>query len=447
MTNLNLIANSLGRSISRLANFKSIDTKHTRIYAEFGYKEELTFFDYYSAYDRSPHAWAAVHALIGKTWKDNPSIYCEDEAQRKKINKVFRKFWAKIQDADRRQMVGKFSGLIIQYRDSRSWDQPVDKKAVSAQKDLGIIGMIPAWEGQLSANTVDSDPQSETYGKVLSWTYQEGAVNEAATARTLNIHHERILIISEGSEDGNHLSGTPLLKAGFNNLTNLQKVEGSAPESYYKNAARQLMYKPDKEVSAKDFESIARKVTGNQNATMKDYINEVTALLNGGFDSAVAFHGDISPIQGQVPDPRSTWDINAQAFAASVRVPMRVLFGTEAGKLAGDQDGDGFAQTCTHRREWLTSSVIEPLINKLIKSGAIDDAEYEIEWSDLLEPSLSNKLAIINQMAEASNKAALTGLDIVFDVDEMREIAGYEPLTAEQKGLPAMRGDEWDNQL
>ncbi len=333
-------------------------------------------------------------------------------------------------------MVGRFSGLIIQYRDSKPWDQPVNSQALSAQKDLGIIGLIPAWEGQLTADSIDDNPQSDTYGKVLTWSYSEGSVIESVTSRTLTIHHDRIIIISEGSEDGNHLSGIPLLKAGFNNLTNLQKVEGAAPESYYKNSARQLMYKPDKEVSAKDFESIARKVTGNQNATMKDYINEITKLLNNGFDSAVAFHGDVSPIQGQVPDPRSTWEINAQSFAASVRVPMRVLFGTEAGKLAGDQDGDSFGQTCMQRREWLSSSVITPIIDRLIKSGIIVDDEYNVEWSDLLEPSLSNKLDIITRMSEANNKAYSTGLDVVFDVDEMREIAGYEPLTSTQKGLP-----------
>ncbi len=436
MSKLNLITNSISRSLDRIANIKNIDTKHLRLFNEFGYKEELNFNDFYNAYDRIPHAWAAVHALLDRTWKDNPTIYSNSDSNSKTANKLFKGLWSKIKDADRRQMVGRFSGLIIQYRDSKPWDQPVNSQALSAQKDLGIIGLIPAWEGQLTADSVDDNPQSDTYGKVLTWSYSEGSVIESVTSRTLTIHHDRIIIISEGSEDGNHLSGIPLLKAGFNNLTNLQKVEGAAPESYYKNAARQLMYKPDKEVSAKDFESIARKVTGNQNATMKDYINEITKLLNNGFDSAVAFHGDVSPIQGQVPDPRSTWEINAQSFAASVRVPMRVLFGTEAGKLAGDQDGDSFGQTCMQRREWLSSSVITPIIDRLIKSGIIVDDEYNVEWSDLLEPSLSNKLDIITRMSEANNKAYSTGLDIVFDVDEMREIAGYEPLTSTQKGLP-----------
>ncbi len=436
MSKLNLITNSISRSLDRIANIKNIDTKHLRLFNEFGYKDELNFNDFYNAYDRIPHAWAAVHALLDRTWKDSPTIYSNSDSNSKTANKLFKGLWSKIKDADRRQMVGRFSGLIIQYRDSKPWDQPVNSQALSAQKDLGIIGLIPAWEGQLTADSIDDNPQSDTYGKVLTWSYSEGSVIESVTSRTLTIHHDRIIIISEGSEDGNHLSGIPLLKAGFNNLTNLQKVEGAAPESYYKNSARQLMYKPDKEVSAKDFESIARKVTGNQNATMKDYINEITKLLNNGFDSAVAFHGDVSPIQGQVPDPRSTWDINAQSFAASVRVPMRVLFGTESGKLAGDQDGDSFGQTCMQRREWLSSSVITPIIDRLIKSGIIVDDEYNVEWSDLLEPSLSNKLDIITRMSEANNKAYSTGLDIVFDVDEMREIAGYEPLTSTQKGLP-----------
>jgi predicted transcriptional regulator len=47
-----------------------------------------------------------------------------------------KKHWAKIKDADRRNMVGRYSALLIQVKDNRDWSEPVD---VALVKSLAVL--------------------------------------------------------------------------------------------------------------------------------------------------------------------------------------------------------------------------------------------------------------------------------------------------------------------
>ncbi|MBO8124976.1 DUF1073 domain-containing protein, partial [Klebsiella pneumoniae] len=111
------------------------NTKRPRIWREFGYPEVLTFNDFYNAYDRNALGGAAVDRYISGCWIDVPEIFEGDEEADQdgstdwdnKLNKLLKSHWEQIKEADKRNLVGRYSGLIIQLRDGRKWDEPVDR--------------------------------------------------------------------------------------------------------------------------------------------------------------------------------------------------------------------------------------------------------------------------------------------------------------------------------
>ena len=162
----------------------SVDTKRSRAWAEFGFPNTLNFYDFLSLYQRNSIAKAGINRIVRKTWQDNPWINVGDTTDEKTtekpwerdVRKLFKRLnvWQKFQDADRRRMVGAYSGLILRVADNARWDQEL-------QPGGDLIEIIPAWEGQLTPGTWDENPSSPRYGQPTTWNYNEGNVQTADT--------------------------------------------------------------------------------------------------------------------------------------------------------------------------------------------------------------------------------------------------------------------------
>ncbi|MBT1630252.1 DUF1073 domain-containing protein, partial [Klebsiella pneumoniae] len=84
---------------------------------------------------------------------------------------------------------------------------------VKSLRNIGngpIVKLIPAWESQIKPGNFDTDTLSETYGQPVSYNFNEQPVGDDGTygpVRGVTVHPERIIILCEGSEDENMLSG------------------------------------------------------------------------------------------------------------------------------------------------------------------------------------------------------------------------------------------------
>ena len=148
---LELAVNNLATEMRR-ANYlhgllgTSGNTKRPHLYNEFGYPKNLTFNDFYNMYRRNAVAFAAVHRLLDGCWIDNPVIVEggeENEARKetaweKQVKKLLKKHWKKVRGADRRNMIGRYSGLLIQLRDGLTWDQPVSGSKTTLVKLIPV---------------------------------------------------------------------------------------------------------------------------------------------------------------------------------------------------------------------------------------------------------------------------------------------------------------------
>ncbi|UMB78861.1 DUF1073 domain-containing protein [Dickeya fangzhongdai] len=414
------------------------NTKRQRLYQEFGYPVHLMFDDFYRAYRRNAVAGAAVKRMVDGCWEDFPEIYegSDDEkatqqtAWDKRINKLLKRCWQQIKGADRRNLVGRYSALLLQVKDSRAWDQPVDVATVSGLKELALVRLIPAWEAQIDPVSWDEDASSEEFGQPTMYAYTElpvGGSTDGRPGRIINAHPDRVIILAEGSDDGNLFSGTSLLEEGFNKLLDIEKVSGGASEGFLKNASRQLNFNFSDKTN---FSALARAL-GVKDDQLADAMDNQVRRLNENLDAAnIMQAGDASVLSVSAADPEPTWRTALSEFCSTIPIPVKVLVGMQTGERASTEDMKDWAKTRKARREGFLTDIITEIVTRFWTLGFIEPpgkGEITVEWSDLLAPSEADKIDNMGKMADVAVKSTNAFGRSALTENEIREAGGLQP--------------------
>lgn len=420
-----------------------LDEKRPQAWREYGYPAQLTFRDFYRAYDRQGLAHGVVHLLADKCMETPPRIVQDGEDESAEAETPWEKefaafakrvkLWRAIHRADVRRLVGHFSAILLHIADSKQWD-------AEATPNKKVVKLTPVWEGQLTASSFDEDETSETYGDVLEWIYDESAVLDEDTdlrrARKLTVHHSRIVLV------GDYYGGRSFLKAGYNSLINMEKILGGSGESFLKNASRQLHLGFDKDV---DLAKIA-KTYGVPVDELQTVFDQAARDVNQGIDSILVTQGGTaSPLTSSVPQPQEHYNVNLQDAAAAFQIPAKIISGMQTGERASTEDARQFNQRCNGRRAGDLTDDTARIIEHLIKWGLITpppNSEFTVVWDDLTAPTAGEKLDLVGKMADVNQKMIATG-SLVFETEEMREAAGFENNEAV---VPLPESDEEDDE-
>lgn len=415
------IDSAISRARMRAANpTAGIDSKRPQAWCEYGFPQEISFDDFAGLYRRGGLAHGAVNKLIGACWKTPPQVIEGEEQDRAKeltaweraIKPLIAKqrLWQAFAEADKRRLVGRYSGLLLQLRDSKAWDQPATGSAKALAK------VIPAWAGSLTPQEFDTDPKSERYGEPKMWQYTETLAGGNVSRRT--IHPDRVFILGDYSGDA-----IGFLEPAYNAFISLEKVEGGSGESFLKNAARQLGVNFDKEV---DLNAIAQ-MYGVSVDQLQQKFNDAAREINRGNDVMLITQGaTTSALTSNIPDPRPAYDINLQTVSAALDMPSKILVGMQTGERASSEDQKYFNARCQSRRGELTYEIGD-FVAHLMRIGVVErKAEYTAIWDDLASATQTDKLGEAKIMAEI-NTAALANGDAVFSTEEIRDAAGFEP--------------------
>jgi len=436
---VNALTDAIGRQRILYAGMNG-NTKRTKLWDEFGYPEQLTFDNFHRQYRRGSTGFAAVHKLLDSCWTDKPTIIDGDEyresttttAWEKSVTKLMKKHWAKIKDADRRNMVGRYSALLIQVRDNRDWSEPVDIAVVKRLGSKALVKLIPAWEAQITPGNTDVDTHSETYGQPVSYHFNEQPVGDDKTTgspRAIQVHPDRIILLCEGSEDENILSGIPLLEAGYNDLLDIEKTKGGSAEGFLKNASRQLGISFD---AATDMATISKMAKEAGYKDLGEAMNDKMMKLNRGTDSAlVTQSGTTSVLSVAAADPTPSWTVSANQFCATIQCPFNILFGKQTGNLASAEDKTAWATRCNGRRWGFMTDLVTRVIERFWTIGIIDPpstGEVTLAWSDLLAPSEKEKIANMQALADVAQKTQQAFGTSAVDVNEIRAAGELEPM-------------------
>lgn len=428
--------------------FPGGNTKHDH-YKDFGYPENLSFTQVHRMYCRNGIAAAGVDKTVKKTWQDNPFLLEKErdgsqggEDKETPLEKEIRqrfddlRLWVRLAEADRMSMVGGYAGVILRFADSKPFNQPVERVAGGLD---GLVEVIPAWEGQLQVSQWDTDETSETYGQPKMYQFNESAVDtNIKQPRNLVIHPDRVII---WSKDGT-VHGSSSLEPGYNSLIDMEKVRGAGGEGFWKNAKSAPVLEVDKDAKIDQM----AKAMGVSVEELADKMNDQVADYNAGFDQLLMLMGmTAKPLPVTLPSPEHFYAIALQDFAASMNMPVKILVGMQTGERASQEDASEWAQTNMSRRANQTVPNVMALVSRLERVGILPEKDWYLDWADLTEASMSEKIERANKMADTNQK--MGGTVYVFTDDEIRAAVGYEPLTDGEKYRDEATEDETDAAL
>lgn len=423
---LNHAVNDLRIARSRMGLLSpgmGLDQKRFNSYCEFGFKDDLEFRDFYNLFRRGGIAHGAVNKIVQTCWSKAPQIIEGDDQDRaedvtpweNRLKPIFKRgrFWRAFAEADRRRLVGRYSALLLRVRDSGRLSDPIRRKGAE------LVDVIPVWSSSLKAAGYNENTNHEDYGKVTKWHYTESGVGNSA-GRQLEVHPDRIFVLGDYTQDA-----IGFLEPAYNNFVSLEKVEGGSGESFLKNAARQLSINFDKDA---DLAGMAAAY-GVKPDELQEIFDKTTREMNMGNDASIITQGgSVTPLVASIPDPTPTYNVNLQSAAAALDIPTRVLVGNQSGERASTEDRAYFNARCQARREMELSFEIQDLIAHLIRIGVIEAIpEFTVIWDNFNDSTLADKLDAAQKMS-AINQASLHSGEAVFEANEIRETAGYDPL-------------------
>lgn len=432
MNKLRLVVNNAVRRLDAMFPGYFASAKHNH-YKDFGYPETLNFSQLYAMYTRNGIAQAGVNKTVLKTWQDNPFLLekerdgsevgqSDETTLEKQIRQRFDdlRLWPKLSEADGMSLVGAYSGVILRFADSKLFEEPVDR--VPGGLD-GLVEVIPAWEGQLTVSQWDTDERSESYGQPKMFQFNESAVDSKQQPRCFVVHPDRVIVWSKNGT----VHGKSILEPGYNDLLTLEKVSGAGGEGFWKNAKSAPVLEVDPEAKLTEM----ARMMGVPLEELVDKMNDQVEDWQKGFDKLLMVQGMEAKTLGiTLPSPEHFFAIALQSFAASISMPVKILVGMQTGERASKEDAEEWALTNMSRRNNYVIPNIRVLIQRLVRVGILPKRDWFVDWTDLTESSMSEKIDRANKMAETNQKM---GDVYVFTDDEIRHVVGYEPLKDSEK--------------
>lgn len=366
-----MLAESLGKS------YWSSDGSGAQrdLYKALGYKINLTYNDYFARYKRQEIANTIVTAPVEQTWKLKPRLVDQKEAEDSQFEKEWnqlvkeKKIWHYLSRIDKLSGIGRFGILFLGVNDGKDPEEPLEK--VKGKNKRKLLYLRPYSEGNVSIQKWEEDINNERYG--LPKIYQvEVTINQGSTqTKTIDIHHSRVIHISEGllSDD---IYGTPRLQKIFNRLQDIELVAGGSAEMFWRGALPGYAFsaREDAQFDPDDLDDLEDEI--------QEYLHELRRYIR--------LQGiDVKDLSVQIESPKDHFDVLVTLIAAGTRIPKRILLGSERGELASSQDERAWLDRIDSRRvDYVEPTILRPFVDKCIKYGILSEPKgeegYEVEW-------------------------------------------------------------------
>lgn len=406
----------------QFANQAGITFKGSRdFYEVFGYKRNLTPRDLRERYERGGIAGAIVDAYPDATWQGVVDVWeDEDPNTITPFEAAWRDLFEKHDlssvfcEADKLAGQGQYSVLFLGF--------PAEKLSdpVTLKLKQPLLYVTPFAQTEVTIQSLDQDVKSPRFGQPLF--YQLRRTGLITADLTESVHWTRVVHIAENTL-GNPLLGRPRLERVWNNLDDLDKVTGGGAEAYFQRANRGMHVNIDKDLA----------LPGGANDPLMEHLRTQVDAFKHGMTRFLQTRGvDVKDLGSEVADFNSPADAIITQISGALRIPKRILTGSEMGQLASGQDRDNWNTQVTNRQtRFAQTRILKPVVQRLIDAGTLPKPaqQFKVEWPEKANLTFGEKLDAAKKMAD-TNRAQGT---VVFGTDEIRSSSlGWGPMDDEQ---------------
>ena len=391
------------------------------IYTVAGYtqpgKEDFELF--WGLYERNEIAGRIIDMPPKTTWKTPPELVEPDRESDEPtpfMEEVLAladrlRLWNRLERGDRLARIGRY-GVILIGVPGDDKDLVNEMTALRGPEDILYLSAYHEKEARIS--TFVTDPGNSRFGLPLLYDIEISNGEAGKGKQTLKVHWSRVIHIAEDVL-GDDTYGRPILKRLLNRLFDLDKVTASTAEAFWQLATRILVGSVD---SDSDMDDTKFKELG-------DNLQEVVHDLRRQF---LGQGVDLKWLESTPPEPGGAADLYMMLVAAGAGIPKRVLFGTETGERASEQDERQWLGTINERQEQHAEpNILRAFLDRMIQYKGLTAPGkdgYDIIWPTLFEETESAKAeANVKRSEAAKNLTPIGGnpLDFV-EIDENRDV-------------------------
>lgn len=369
------------------------------VYKVAGYTRDPGFEDYWSYYDRHPIAGRIIDMPAQTTWRHPPEIVEPNKEDGTEFTKAVDALadrlglWARMERVDRLARLGRYAVLLIGTKDARTLDD-LRQPLVKLSRPDDVVYLAHYSEKSARIEKWVEDHTDERFGLPEMYRIDLSRNNTQFRAGTTLVHHSRVIHVAEDRLEDD-VYGRPALRRVLNTIFNDEKVDAASAEAYWQLADKilQLTIDPEARTDTLDLDAIDQRLQELYHDLRKSF------MLQG---------GELSWLGGDSPDPSSISDVFATKMAAGSGIPKRVLFGSERGELASQQDERNWLGTVAERQvHHAEPNLLRPLLDRLVEAGALPrpgGEGYECQWPNLYVPS-EHEVAERNRLVAEAAKA------------------------------------------
>jgi hypothetical protein len=384
-------------SLSRL--FGSMFGGRRSIIEALGYELDVTYPLMLAKYQRQGVFSRIVNAYPDNIWSRAPSIVGNEDLDVAINGKIEDKtvtpglaqtvdLYHYLSRVHKLAGIGRYAVLLLGFDDVSSVDQLARPVRNGGRKLMFVQAF---GEGDADIVGWNQNPVDPEFGKPELYSLKQNLARDIKTVIT--VHASRVIHVCDGQLE-NEFYGHPIGARCYNDCDDLLKVSGGGSEACWLSAYKGLQIDVDKEMqfSAEDAQKLRQEVADFQNGMSRVLRTRGVKLTDIGSDNV-----NVAPM----------FNVIVSQISTTTSIPQRIFIGSEAGKLASEQDRQNWAVAVDNHRELVAEPrILRPLVRKLQAAGAVPEGECEFEWPDAYIQSPLERAQTSAQVARSATNMA-----------------------------------------